>query len=269
VRLARLLTPLVCAAALVAGAKLGSERWGDALRAAALRPFAYTRVAVLGHEQLSAAQLAWAAALEPGTKLLAVEPSVVEARLRRHPWILEARAHRLPPSALLVEVVERRPLAVAEGAGGDPFLVDRAGERFARAEPEHLEALPWLHGLAAEPADAKAELAGALRVADLLGRHGLPGAQQIWLGRAAAEEGLALVLRGETARILLGSDRASDGLRRLARARASGLAEVAGASSIDLRFAGRVVLRSGPPPGGGEAAAERGRATPPHGGSAG
>ncbi|HET6303798.1 MAG TPA: hypothetical protein VFG80_03380, partial [Myxococcota bacterium] len=129
--------------------------------------------------------------------------------------------------------------------------------------------LPLLNGLAPGPEDAAVEVTEALRVEELLERHGLPEAAQIWLGRAAQEEGLALVLRGETARILLGSERAADGLRRLARSRAAGLPEVAAAHTIDLRFAGRVVLRSGPPPGGGEVAAERGRATPPTRGPAG
>ena len=259
---ARGLGPLVCAVAFAAGVKLGAERWGDPLRRAAFAGFECSRVALRGHERVPAAELALAAALAPGTKLLAVDPDEVAARLRTHPWILEARAQRMPPFHLLVDVVERTPVAVAEGVGGEPFLVDRSGVRFAPTRPEHLGALPLLHGLAADPGDAQREVAEASRVADLLERHGLPAAAEIWLGRAAAEEGLALVLRGETARILLGSARSADGLRRLARSRAAGLAEVAAADSIDLRFAGRVVLRSRPSPGGGEAAAERGRATP-------
>jgi cell division protein FtsQ len=258
----RALGPLVCAVAFAAGVRLGAERWGDPLRRAAFGTSECSRVALRGHARVPAAELALAAALEPGTKVLAVDPDEVAARLRTHPWVVEARVRRMPPFHLLVEVVERAPVAVAEGIGGEPFLVDRSGVRFAPAQPEHLESLPLLHGLAAEAADAAPEVAEAARVADLLERHGLPAAAQIWLGRAAAEEGLALVLRGETARILLGGARASDGLRRLARSRAAGLAEVAAADTIDLRFAGRVVLRSRPPPGGGAAVAERGRATP-------
>jgi hypothetical protein len=260
---ARVLGPLLCAAAFAVGAKLGVERWGDPLRRAAFGSSACSRIAIAGHERVAAEELALAAALAPGTPILAVDPDEVAGRVRSHPWVLEARARRLPPFHLLVTVVERTPVAVAEGVGGEPFLVDRSGARFAPARAEHLGTLPLLHGLATAPADAAPEVAEAERVAGLLARHGLPAAGEIWLGRAAAEEGLALVLRGESARILLGSARAADGLRRLARSRAAGLAEVAAADTIDLRFAGRVVLRSRPSPGGGEAAAERGRATPP------
>jgi hypothetical protein len=259
----RRLAPLVCAAALAAGATLGARPLGAGLRVAVLGRFECTQLAVRGLVRVPGPELARAAALPPGTTLLAVEPEEVEARLRAHPWILEARVHRLPPSALLVEVVERRPVAVAVGARGQHALVDGSGTRFAPAAPAHLEALPLLHGLAPEPRDARLEVAEALRVAELLRRQGLPEAEQISVGRAAREEGLALVLRGESARILLGSERAADALRRLARSRAAGLPELAAARTIDLRFAGRVVLRGGPPPGGDGLAAERGGATPP------
>jgi hypothetical protein len=266
---ARVLAPLVCAAAFAGGVRLGMERWGDPLRRAAFGSSACSRVAIAGLERVPGKELALAAAIAPGTRILAVDPDEVAGRLRTHPWVLEARARRLPPFHLLVEVVERAPVAVAEGPGGVPYLVDRSGARFASAGADGVTALPLLHGLSADPADAAAEVAEAARVAGLLERHGLPAAGQIWLGRAAAEEGLALVLRGETARILLGRARAADGLRRLARSRAAGLAEVAAADTIDLRFAGRVVLRSRPSPGGGEAAAERGGATPRTRGSSG
>jgi hypothetical protein len=259
---ARVLAPLVCAAAFAGGVKLGLEHWGDPLRRAAFGGAVCSRVAIAGLERVPAQELALAAALAPGTRILAVDPDEVAGRVRTHPWVLEARARRLPPFHLLVQVVERAPVAVAEGPGGVPFLVDRSGARFTPALSDHLATLPLLHGLAADPADAAAEVTEAARLSALLERHGLPAAGEIWLGRAAAEEGLALVLRGEPARILLGRARAADGLRRLARSRAAGLAELAAADTIDLRFAGRVVLRSRPSPGGGEAAAERGGATP-------
>ena len=135
-RSARWLAPLVCAAALAAGAKLGAERWGEGLRAAALGRFECTRLVVRGLAHVPAPELARATALRPGTRLLAVDPGEVEARLRQHPWILEVRARRLPPFDLLVEVVERRPVALADGAHGRAFLVDRSGTRFAPADPD-------------------------------------------------------------------------------------------------------------------------------------
>lgn len=265
----RLASAALCAGALAGGVVLGSERWGEPLRAAALSGFECRSVALRGLAYVSATELTRAARLAAGTPLLEVATGEVEARLREHPWVLEVRARRLPPFQLLVDVTERRPVALAAATDGLPFLVDRSGTRFAPAGLEHQDTLPLLNGLAAEPEAAAPEVAQALGVADLLHRHGLPEPARIWLGSTAAHEGLALELRGETARILLGSARAADGLRRLARSRAAGLPEVAAATRIDLRFAGRMVLRGPSPPGGGEAAAERGGATPPNGGPAG
>jgi hypothetical protein len=263
VRSPRRLAPLVCAAALAAGFALGTKPPGTGLRGALLGHLECRGLAVRGLAQVPGPELARAAALAPGTRLLAVEPALVETRLRAHPWILEARAHVLPPSGLLVEVVERRPVAVAGDDGGRSILVDRSGTRFAAASPAQRGALPLLHGLAADPGEAEREVGEALRIAALLERHGLPEAAEIWVGRAAREKGLALVLRGERARILVGGERAGDALRRLARSRAAGRPELAAADTIDLRFAGRVVLRGGPSPGGAGLAAERGGATPP------
>ena len=67
-----------------------------------------------------------AAGLRRGQSLLEISTGEVVGRVSSHPWIAEARAERILPSKVRIEVIERRPAMVAfTGAG--PYLVDRTG----------------------------------------------------------------------------------------------------------------------------------------------
>jgi cell division protein FtsQ len=66
------------------------------------------------------------AGVRPGQSLLRISTGDVVERLSAHPWIAEARAERILPSRIRIEVLERRPaMVVFTGAG--PYLVDRTG----------------------------------------------------------------------------------------------------------------------------------------------
>jgi cell division protein FtsQ len=223
-------------------------------------------VAVRGHERLTAPQVARAAGLRSGMPLLEVDSEAVEAQLREHPWILRARASRLPPSKLLLEVEERTPVALARiGEAATLYLVDDSGTPFAPGGVEEGDRLPILGPDArARPGHASGALAEGLRIVGLVRRHGLPEAADLELpGEKRQEEGIVLHLRGLAARIVLGADPFGAKLERLVRLLEARLPETAAATSIDLRFADRVVLRSGPFPEGSEAAVARGSAAPP------
>jgi cell division protein FtsQ len=80
-----------------------------------------------------------------GDRLLAIDPDLVAARLATHPWILSARVRRDLPSALSVEVTERR--AVASALLGALYLLDGAGHPFKRATFEEADGLAVLTGI--------------------------------------------------------------------------------------------------------------------------
>src|SRR6185436_5239427 len=108
-------------------------------------------------------------------RLLAVDTDVVAARLARHPWIASARVRRELPSALVIDVTERRAAAVAAmgGTGGGLYLVDETGRPFKRATLDEADGLVVLTGVSrAEytllPVVAEAALREAL---SLLGEY--------------------------------------------------------------------------------------------------
>jgi cell division septal protein FtsQ len=102
-------------------------------------------IAIQGNDHLSFEHVALATGVAPGSVLSDVVPAEVEARLRADPWIREAQVVRLPPSTLLVRVLERRARAVLVGEE-DLRLVDDSGNPFATASAEQAAGLPRIVG---------------------------------------------------------------------------------------------------------------------------
>jgi cell division protein FtsQ len=242
--------------ALAAGAFLGARDPGELVRASLLSGFELESISTRGLSRLSAAEVARSTGLATGTRLAEVDRSLVEARLRQHPWIEQAHVAPLPPGRLLVEVIERKPLALApSGKPPELWLVDAEGTPFAPAGESDGESLPTLHASDTTPGEPSDLLRQGIRMARSLEARGLPSVREIWF--EAGDEGVVLRLRGVPARVVLGTGPFPPKLQRLARLLTEASDEVAKAARIDLRFGDRVVLRGGPSPDGSEAAVAR------------
>jgi cell division protein FtsQ len=86
------------------------------------------------------------AGVAEGDQLLAVDTDLVAARVARHPWVATVRVRRQLPSALVIEVVERR--AVASALLGTLYLIDASGRPFKRATLDEADGLPVITGIA-------------------------------------------------------------------------------------------------------------------------
>jgi cell division protein FtsQ len=84
--------------------------------------------------------------VEPGDRLLAVDTDAVAARVATHPWVATVRVRRQLPSALAIDVVERR--AVASALLGTLYLIDQSGRPFKRATLEEADGLTVITGVA-------------------------------------------------------------------------------------------------------------------------
>jgi cell division protein FtsQ len=242
--------------ALAAGAFLGARDPGELVRASLLSGFELESISTRGLSRLSAAEVARSTGLAVGTRLAEVDRSRVEARLLSHPWIEQARVAPLPPGRLLVEVIERKPLALAPaGEPSELWLVDAEGTPFAPAGESEAEGLPTLHAADATAGEPSDLLRQGIRMTRGLEARGLPSVRAIWF--EAEEEGVVLQLRGVPGRVVLGTGPFPPKLERLTRLLAEASGEVAKAARIDLRFGDRVVLRGGPSPDGTEAAVAR------------
>jgi cell division protein FtsQ len=139
---------LVLGKALAVVAFVAAAAWGgrQAVRHVIASPrFAVREIRVGPMEHVSPDEIRALAGVRIGDRLLAVDPDAVAARLTTHPWILAARVRRELPSALTVDVTERR--AVASALLGALYLLDDAGHPFKRATFAEADGLPTLTGI--------------------------------------------------------------------------------------------------------------------------
>jgi cell division protein FtsQ len=110
--------------------------------------FAVQEVRVAATTHVSADEIQELAGVEIGDRLLTVDPDQVAAQLASHPWIASARVRRDLPSALAIEVTERR--AIASALMGALYLLDENGRPFKRATFEEADGLPVITGVTRE-----------------------------------------------------------------------------------------------------------------------
>jgi cell division septal protein FtsQ len=230
------------------------------------------RVAVIGTSVRDPRSIAQALRSNLGNPIDRIDPKLVAALVLADPWIESAESFRLPTGTLLVRVVERRAVARYQREPlGEVALLDPTGRPFLGAI-EAGGALPLVEGPLLEgPTDGDSTLpATVLEILEELRRHeGLaadPTALTLYLpgstasadpasgGAAgfdslAGESGYVLELGREGPRALLGQSFLKRRIARLATLLMQRDVLLAGARVIDLRYAGRAVLRNEPTSG--------------------
>jgi cell division protein FtsQ len=107
--------------------------------------FALREVTVSPTTRVSHDEVLALAQVEEGDRLLALDTDAIAARVAEHPWVAEARVSRQLPSALTIDVVERKAAAVA--VLGALYLLDDSGRPFKRASASEAAGLPVITGL--------------------------------------------------------------------------------------------------------------------------
>jgi cell division septal protein FtsQ len=212
----KLLATLACLAGAVVGGR-------HLVRHVVASPrFALREVRAAATLHVSRDEILALAGTEPGDRLLALDTDAVAARVATHPWVQTVRVRRQLPSALAIDVVERR--AVASALLGTLYLIDESGRPFKRATLDEADGLPVITGVARDQytlARAASEaafrealsllalyrtadgLASARRGGDGPGPASRPALSEIHVDPRA---GYSLVLFDGGAEILLGRD---------------------------------------------------------------
>jgi len=109
-------------------------------------PYLETReILVRGCKELTEKQILALAAIEPSRNLLIVDVEEVGRRVKANPWIEYASVGREYPDRVVIEVRERKPVALLKRDDA-LFLVDREGNPFKELEQEDEMDLPILTG---------------------------------------------------------------------------------------------------------------------------
>lgn len=105
---------------------LGGAAVVIALVVAALWPgFDPEVINVSGNQRVSSGQILSRAAIASHESIWLQNTGAIEARIEAIPYIATASIHRIPPSAIAIEVRERVPFAILR-SGDDAVVVDRA-----------------------------------------------------------------------------------------------------------------------------------------------
>jgi cell division protein FtsQ len=231
-----LLLAALTALGLAQGVKLArSERAGTVLAKfetwAQLAGLGLDQVTLIGHRFTADTDIFEAIALKRARTMLSFDPAAAQARLAELPWIQQASLERVFPDRLEVRVTERTPVAVWS-RGERSFLIDDTGRTLAQVPVDVMPALPRVTGEGADSAaaglfallgpfpDLKARIASAERVG---GRR--------WTLRLNGGGAIQLPGEGEAQ----------------ALAQAAGLLATGfGRGEIDVRAAGRAIVREAP-----------------------
>ncbi|MAE94360.1 MAG: hypothetical protein CL910_06835 [Deltaproteobacteria bacterium] len=229
------------------GLAAGLFGWTHLMEHVAPERTAVVSLQISGNRRVPPSELVALCGVIPGTPLGSVDLEGVAARIRRHPWIAQVRVTALPPERLLVGVEERTPRALTR-LGDELHYVDGGGVPFAPA-PAPAD-IPELVGAEAAAQDLPSPaLVEGIQILDALAREGLPAPLRIEVGAADTGERPAFEWRrGQlTQRVVLGAGGFAEKLARLARLLRADLSDAREAIRLDLRFAGRVILRQPEP----------------------
>ncbi len=199
------------------------------------------QVSISGTDRLDRRAVLALLELPEDRSLLSVDLSSLERKVEAHPAVASASVGRVLPHTLTVIVVERKPAALFHHAGGTLYL-DKEGVALSLAPQIPSGTLPELVGLSAvrllggDP-EAKAQARRGIRFAEHLQRH-VDRAVSVDLNNArfmvGRTDGLIFRVKNEFQDMW----QPYLALEPTLRARFP-----QGAYEIDLRFAGKVIVR--------------------------
>jgi cell division protein FtsQ len=216
---------------------------------AALRSplFAVREVTVHGNTHLSAADIERLTGTVRGQNIFAVDLAAARDRVRTSPWVADVTLARVLPSTIVIDVIERVPMAIAR-LGDRLFLVDDAGVVIDAYGPAYHELdLPLVDGLVAASegrpvADAeRASLSRAL-FASLRDRPDL--GQRVSEIDVSAGTDAVVLLDSDATRLHLGDRAFAERLARYLELAPTLDERFPAIDYVDLRFGDRVFVHS-------------------------
>ncbi|MEM1057159.1 MAG: FtsQ-type POTRA domain-containing protein [Bacteroidota bacterium] len=213
------------------------------------------QIDVVGHTFADADEVRRLAGVAPDSvapvALYQIDLALVADRVRRQPWVREARLRRLPTGTLRIAVEEREPAVLVVGANGAlSHYLDASGyamplpEGAAFADVPLLRGAPAFHPTQRVQSAGLRELLAALATADETVDAVISEVE--WTSRGAALTTVPVPTRGALP-VRLGQTGHADALARLGAfwQQAVLTRPDTPVRLVDLRFAGQVVTQEG------------------------
>lgn len=219
--------------------------------------FAVEEVDFIGQRRLSEAELGEWSGLGRGISIFRVDPTRLERRLARHPWIRSARIERVPPRRVVARISERKPLAIVRLP--EMRYLDERGRLMGELFESDSHDYPIVSGLSGTFGRASPDVA-LPRIAHLLRRLG----EDSWLGHLSEvhvdpEHGMTLFPVEMRVAVIIGWDRWRAKLRLAEAVLSEWRGREEEIAAIDLSAGEHALLRLRRVPG--EPAPARGKKT--------
>jgi cell division protein FtsQ len=176
--------------------------------------FEIREIDVRGVKELPQNDIMELAGIQPGQNILAVSTQSVADRVLVNPWVKQIRVGRELPGRLVLDVSERKPVALVKQGGGF-YLMDAEGYVFKRLSRGDDVDLAIITGVQLKDSPRSALLYEALALLDMIAVSG----QDDLLGRVSevsVDEVFGLsVLTDRGLYLKLGTDQYADKLRQL------------------------------------------------------
>jgi len=202
--------------------------------------FRIENVEVVGREQTDPKALLAAAGLKRGDPILAFSPEAARRRIEALSWVASAAVERRLPDTVAITILERKPIALWQH--NDKFaLIDAKGDNLGPVANESASTLPLIVGGDA-PSHASALLSTLATHPDLAKRVQASN----WIGSRRWD-----LKMDNGVEVKLPEDGVAEALQQLADAEASSRILERDVAIIDLRLAGKMIVRLAhdlPPP---------------------
>ncbi len=208
----------------------------EAVAAVGRAGFSVQRIEVIGANRLDRLKVYDVALRQKDRSMVAFDIDEVRRELLANGWVADARVSRRLPDTLVVELVERSPVAVWQ-RGGRHVLIDASGRPLPEVDPGAVPGLPVL--VSDQPARDLAALHELLEAAPALREQVKGGA---WVGNRRWNISFR---SGETLLLPEGAARARDALTEFAQMDGTSRLLGRGITRFDMRVPGRLVYRPG------------------------
>ncbi len=129
--------------------------------------FEIKQIAVRGVKELTEKDILEMANIKPRSNILAVNADAVASRIAANPWVKHIYIGRELPDRLVLDVRERKPVALIK-EGGSLYLIDGGGFVFKRLSKGDEVDLAIITGVKIQPKMKTALFAGALKLLEML-----------------------------------------------------------------------------------------------------
>jgi cell division protein FtsQ len=194
--------------------------------------FRIENVEVVGREQTDRKALLAAAGLKRGDPILAFSPEAARQRIEAMSWVASAAVERRLPDTVAITIVERKPIALWQH--NDKFaLIDANGDNLGAVADDTTSTLPRVVGGDA-PAHASALLSMLATHPDIAKRVQASN----WIGSRRWD-----LKMDNGVEVKLPEDGVAEALQQLDDAEASSRILERDVAMIDLRLAGKMIVR--------------------------